>query len=393
MTQGTGLTIVVALIFTGVFAGCTQEKSGMEQASEGPVNAAIVTLARASVKEIGLRTEAVSRKPFMRFVTVPAKVMANQDNEAVVGSLVPGRVCKVFVKAGDYVKAGQELMLVEGLEIGRIKAGFLSAKANLEYQKANYERQKKLVEENVGAQKNLLESHNEFQKARAEYNAEKNRINAIGLTESKVEDGKSSPLDERSSGTLPVKSPIDGVVVERTVVIGQLLETATTAFKIINLSSVWVDGQIYEKDAGTIKNKTAVDFLTSSYPDAPFSGIITYIGQVIDEKTRTITIRGEFGNSAGKLKPQMFGELRIPKAINSPALLLPSEALVKIDNADYVFIQKEDTVFEKTPVTVCCAQNETVEIVKGLQDGARVVVKGSFFLKSELLKSAFGEGE
>ncbi|HEX7510095.1 MAG TPA: efflux RND transporter periplasmic adaptor subunit, partial [Chitinivibrionales bacterium] len=183
------------------------------------------------------------QKPFTKYVTVPAKVLANQDNEALVGSLVQGRVCKVFVKAGDNVKAGQELMHVEGLEIGQIKAGFLSAKANLEYQKSNYERQKKLIEQNVGAQKNLLETQNEYEKAQAEYNAEKNRINAIGLTENEVEDGKHAVSEEHSSGTLPIKSPIGGIVVERNVVIGQLIEATTTAFKIINLSSVWVDGQ------------------------------------------------------------------------------------------------------------------------------------------------------
>jgi cobalt-zinc-cadmium efflux system membrane fusion protein len=284
-------------------------------------------------------------------------------------------------------------MLVEGLEIGQIKAGFLSAGANLEYQKANYERQKKLVEENVGAQKNLLESFNEFQKAKAEYNAEKNRINAIGLTESEVEDDKGAFSEKNGSGTLPVKSPINGVVVDRNVVIGQFIEAATTAFKIINLSSVWVDGQIYEKDAGKITSKTAADFIASSYPDEPFKGVVTFIGQVIDEKTRTITIRAEFNNPSGKLKPQMFGELRIPNENNSTALLVPAEAVVKIDNVDCVFIQKEDTLFEKTPVIICCAQNDKFEIVKGLRDGASVVVKGAFYLKSDLLKAAFGEGE
>lgn len=386
--------IMVPLAFAVVLGGCGQEKSSKGQPSDKATRPAIVTLTQASIKEIGLQTETVSRKPFTKYSIIPAKVLANQDNEALVGSLVQGRVCKVFVKAGDNVKAGQELMLVEGLEIGEIKAGFLSAKANLEYQKANYERQKKLLEENIGAQKNLLETQNEYVKARAEYNAEKNRVNAIGLTDSEVIDGKSSRSDARSdehgSGTLPIKAPINGIIVERNVVIGQLIEATTTTFKIINLSTVWVDGQIYEKDAGKITSKTAADFVASSYPGEPFSGKVIYIGQVIDEKTRTITIRAEFNNAAGKLKPQMFGELKIPNENNSTAILVPAEALIKIDNADYVFIQKEDSAFEKTPVTIGCSQNELVEITKGLKEGDKIVVKGAFYLKSELLKSSLG---
>jgi len=394
MEKGILTWLTISLVIAVVFAGCGNKTNVKDEpALEGPNRAAIVRLTPASIKEIGITTEIITRKPFTKYLTVPAKVLANQDNEALVGSLVQGRVCKVFVKAGDNVKAGQELMHVEGLEIGQIKAGFLSAKANLEYQKSNYERQKKLIEQNVGAQKNLLETQNEYEKAQAEYNAEKNRINAIGLTESGVEDGRHATADEHSSGTLPIKSPISGIVVERNVVIGQLIEATTTAFKIINLSSVWVDGQIYEKDAGKITGKTAVDFIASSYPDEPFKGMVTYIGQVIDEKTRTITIRAEFSNAAGKLKPQMFGELRIPNKNNSTALLVPAEALVKIDNADYLFIQKEDTAFEKMPVTVCCAQNELVEITKGLKDGDKIVVKGAFYLKSEFMKVFLGEGE
>jgi membrane fusion protein, heavy metal efflux system len=390
MGKRTTLAVMVSIALTVVFAGCGKEIKSNEQAKNEGAGPSCVKLSPASIKEIGLQTETVSHKPFTRYNIIPARVLANQDNEAIVGSLVQGRVCKVFVKAGDNVKAGQELMLVEGLEIGEIKAGFLSARANLEYQKANYERQKKLLEENVGAHKNLLETQNEYEKARAEYNAEKNRINAIGLTDSEVIDGKSSTSDEHGSGTLPVKSPINGIVVERNVVIGQLIEATTTAFKIINLSSVWVDGQIYEKDAGTVTNKTAVDFIASSYPGEPFKGKVTYIGPVIDEKTRTITIRAEFGNASGKLKPQMFGELKLPGGSNAAALCVPAEALVKIDNGDFIFIQKADTAFEKRRVTACSAQNEMVEITKGLSDGETVVVKGAFYVKSELLKASLG---
>jgi len=390
MTKRSAYGIIIPLVLVTVIVGCRQNESKTEEASGKIARLEIVALTQASITEIGLETEIISKKPFTKYITIPAKVLANQDNEALVGSLVQGRVCKVFVKAGDTVKAGQELMTVEGLEIGEIKAGFLSAKANLEYQKSNYERQKKLLAENVGAQKNLLETQNEYEKAQAEFNAEKNKINAIGLSETEVVSGKGASLVDHESGTLPVKSPISGIIVERNIVIGQLIEAATTAFKIINLSSVWIDGQIYEKDAGRINTKTAADFLASSYPGEPFHGKVTYIGQVIDEKTRTITIRAEFNNITGKLKPQMFGELIIPNEVNSTALLVPAEAVIKIDNAEYLFIQRIDSTFERIPVTICCAQNESVEISRGLKGGEKVVVKGAFYLKSELMKSSLG---
>jgi cobalt-zinc-cadmium efflux system membrane fusion protein len=387
--------VYITLTYTLLLAlsGCGKKEPEVQAPAEKEVSSLSVILSQKSISDIGIKTETVNRKPFSHSSAIPAKVISNQDNEALVGSLVQGRVCKVFVKAGDYVKAGQQLMLVEGLEIGEIKAGFLSAKANLAYQTSNLERQKKLIEEKIGAQKNLLETQNEYDKALAEYQAEENRINAIGLRGDEVSDTKTDTPDNNKTRTLAVRSPLSGIVVERNVVIGQLLESSTNAFRIINLSTVWVDGQIYEKDIDKIKNNAAALFHAAPYPQEQFKGTIIYIGQVIDEKTRTLTVRAEFKNSDSRLKPQMFGELTVVESAGALSIVVPAEALVKIDNADYVFIQKDDSTFEKRALTIGIAEQELVEIVSGIQEGERVVTKGAFYLKSELLKAAFGGEE
>jgi cobalt-zinc-cadmium efflux system membrane fusion protein len=325
---------------------------------------------------------------------VPARVLADQDNEAQVGSLVAGRVCKVFVKVGDYVKAGEELMRVEGMEIGEIKAKYLSAKANLSFQEKNFERQKKLLEENIGSQKSYLESQSEYEKAAAEFGAERNRIGAIGLSDREIINEKDGHDEDRCRGpaTLAIKSPISGLIVERNVVIGQRIDNATNAFRIIDLKSVWVDGQMYEKDIEKVTRGSPVVFQSPALGEA-FSGTLSYVGQVIDEKTRTMTVRAEFANANGNLKPNMFGELRITAGKKSTAILIPAEALVKMENTDFVFIKKEEFTFEKRPVQTGAAQNDMVAIEKGVKEGERIVTKGAFYLKAELLKGTLGEGE
>ncbi|RPI76560.1 MAG: biotin/lipoyl-binding protein, partial [Ignavibacteriales bacterium] len=162
-----------------------------------------VKLTEESIKQIGLRTEITSLKPLSGFMSIPAKVLADQDKEAYVGSLIQGRVSKVFVKAGDYVKKGDELMQVEGLEVGVIKAAYLTAKASLEYLKQNYERQKSLIEQNAGSQKSFNEARAEYEKALAEYTAEDKKIHSIGLDD---DDIINETRDEHTSGTLPVKA-------------------------------------------------------------------------------------------------------------------------------------------------------------------------------------------
>lgn len=376
-----------------LLAGCSDpaKNSDTEEPKE-EISLDIVTLSAASRKQIGLETMPVALKEFAGTLAVPAKVISNQDKEAQVGSLVQGRVGKVFVKVGDVVKAGQELMLVEGLEIGEIKAGFVSAKANLDFQKANFDRQKTLIEQNIGSQKSFLEAQAEYQKALAEFSAQDKKIHSIGLTDNDVLPASNNHSDDHTAGTLPIRAPIEGVVVERNVVIGQLVDGTTNAFKIINTSSVWIDGQIYEKDISRILDSAKATFVSPSYPDEVFLGKVIYIGRTIDEKSRTITVRADFNNRNGKLKPQLFGDLLLAEHNTAKAILLPAESIMKIDNTDYVFVQKDDSTFMKRLVTIGRPHNEWVEIKDGLNVRDRVVVKGVFFLKSELLKEQL-EGE
>ncbi|MDP4174493.1 MAG: efflux RND transporter periplasmic adaptor subunit [Bacteroidota bacterium] len=385
--------LVVVSLFLAIFsfAGCSKKSEAKSDKEKEETHSEIIKLSDKSIGEIGLKTETLTSQPFKGYLTLPAKVITNQDNEAQVGSLVQGRVHKVFVRVGDFVKPGQALMQVEGLEIGEIKAGFLTSKANLDFKKANYERQKLLLEQNVGSRKSLLEAQSEYEKALAEFNAEDKKIHSIGLTDNEVLNGKGSHSDEHTSGTLTIKAPIAGYVVERNVVIGQLVDGTTNAFRIINTNSVWVDGQLNEKDASKLTEKTNVIFTSTAFPDKKFNGKLSYIGKVVDEKSRTITVRAEFNNVNNSLKPQMFGELKIPAAKDASMLMIPSEALVKFDNIDYLFIQKKPNTFEKRQVVIGSSQDEMTEIKDGVKEGENVVIKGAFYLKSELLKSELEE--
>ncbi|PJC59048.1 MAG: hypothetical protein CO025_07385 [Ignavibacteria bacterium CG_4_9_14_0_2_um_filter_37_13] len=385
------LKLLIAVNVLGfILLGCGGKEEPKKEESHNE-HSELVILSVESIKQIKLETETVSLQPFTGYLTIPAKVITNQDNEAQIGSLVQGRVHQVFVKIGDYVKAGQVLMTVEGLDVGEIKAGYVIAKAALDYTKANYERQKKLFDEKIGSQKALLESQAEYEKALAEFNAEDKKIHSVGLSDEDVTDSKMS--EEHTSGTLPIKSSINGVVVERNVVIGQSVDATTNAFKVINTNTVWVDGQIYEKDITKINQKTNVLFTSATYMNEKFYGRIIYIGQTIDEHTRTITIRGEFSNSSYKLKPQMFGELKIPVSSNAKAIMIPEESVIKESGQEYVFVQTSDTTtpngvhaFEQRKVIIGTSVDNRIEIRGGLKEGEKVASKGVFYLKSELKK-------
>jgi cobalt-zinc-cadmium efflux system membrane fusion protein len=391
MNPRTYFPILVLIIGSLMAPGCGDGSKDKIAAEKTETKHEVVILAKKSASDIGLTLFTAKMIPLTGVLTAPAKVLPNQDLEAQVGSLVQGRVHQVFVQVGDYVKAGQILLTVEGLDVGTIKAGFLKAKATLDYEKANYERQKKLFDEKIGSQKALLESQAEYEKALAEYKAEDKRIHSVGLNDEDVTNEKIG--EEHTSGTLPIKSHIDGVVVERNVVIGQFIDATTNAFKVINTNSVWVDGQIYEKDLAKINQKTSAVFKTTTYPNENFNGRIIYIGQTVDEQSRTITVRAEFSNPTNKLKPQMFGELRIPIGANAEAIMIPDEAVVKETGQEYVFVQTNDTTFEKRIVVAGTSSDKMIEIKEGLKEGETVVSKGVFYLKSELKKDELAGDE
>lgn len=389
---------VILFVFTALLSSGCSEKNKEEAApsnGEKSKRAPSVTMQSEAIKEIGLTTVTAESKPVMGSITATAKLVPNQDLEAQVGSLVQGRVQKVMVSVGDQVQQGQVLMLIESMEIGSVLAEFVKAKAELRSADANLKRQKSLNEDNAGSQKSLLEAQTEYEKAFADFSAEEKRIHSIGLSKADVQDSgiAQDAVGVVNNGVLPVKAPIAGTVVERTVVIGQAVDATSMAFRIVNTSTLWADGQIYENDAQRLTGKPEVTLTLTAIPGEVFRGRVIFVSPVVDENTRTITIRASIPNPTGRLKPQMFGEIHIPFGGSQTGIVIPAEAVIKDNTNHYVFVATSETTFERRDVQLGVAFDSQLEIKSGLNAGERVVVKGAFQLKSELLKEAFGGEE
>jgi len=382
--------LLATILISALLIGCSKNENKADNEKQNKTKEETIVLSKEATEKINLKYVIAEIKPLNGFIKVPAVIITNQNNEALVGSLMQGRVHKVFVNVGDYVKTGQVLMQIEGLEIGQLKGDYLKAKANLDFAEQEFKRQKTLLEQNVGSQKIYLTAKAEYEKALAEFNAEDKKIHSVGLTHEDIENINEN---EHTSGLLTIKSPIDGIVVERNVVIGQFVETNTNAFKIINTNSIWADGQIYEKDILKIFGKPTIEFSTTSIPNQTFKGKVIYIGQVVNEHTRTIKIRAEIQNTANKLKPNMFGEMLIPLSSEAKGIVIPSESVIKDNDESYVFVVENDTTFRKQIVKTGVELNSSVEVIEGLKSGDRVVSKGAFFLKSEMMKESLGEEE
>ena len=383
--------VLVMAAMCATLAGCGGDKK--EEANANPESkdgaAHLVVLSAASATEAGLTVTIAEMKPLAGIMEVPAKLLPNQDLEAHVGSFVQGRVRKVFANVGDVVREGQELLEVEGLEVGQIKASFIKAKAQMDYAEANYQRMKTLLEQKVGSQKAFLESQAEFDKARAEFGAEDKRIHSIGLTDAdllKFVVPGASEKEGHVRDVLPIRAPIGGTIIERNIVIGQLVDASTLAFRIVNASTLWAEGQVHESALSMLAGKPDVAFIATAFPGEEFRGKVIYIAPVVEERSRTITIRAAIPNRNGRLKPQMFGELKVPTGGEAMGLLIPAESVQKEQEATYVFVAVNDTTFERRTITLGASFAPMVEVREGIRPGERIVTKGAFQLKSESRK-------
>ncbi len=387
---------VLALFALLAAAGCASDpKEAPPESDVHEHQANRVTLKRESMAAIGLEVVQVRERTLAGAISAPAVLEPNQDFEALVGTLITGRVSKVFVRLGDAVKKGQPLMMIEGIGIGEIQAQFIKAKAQLDYAGANLERQRTLAAEKISSQKSLQEAQAEYDKALADYTAEDKKIHSIGLDDQEVigSRDKGTGGGDHTSGTLAIKSPIDGIVVERSVVIGQLVDESANAFRIMNSAQLWADGHLFEKDLPFVKGKPEILFSTTAFPGETFPGRLIYIAEVVDEQTRTVQVRAEISNRQRRLKSGMFGEMSIPIHESMQGLAVPAESVFKEHAAHYVFVAVNDSSFELRQVEPGIIANDEIEIRNGLRSGEKVASKGIFYVKSEWKKNEFAEDE
>ena len=169
--------------------------------------------------------------------------------------------------------------------------------------------------------------------------------------------------------------------------IGQFVDASTTAFRIMNTATLWADAQIYEKDAPRVSGKPAVTIDISSFPAEAFHRTLIFVSPLVDEHTRTITVRAMIPNRSGRLKPNMFGELHVPTGSADQGIIIPEEAIQRDNTASFVFVANGDTSFERRTVIPGMTYGAMTEIREGLRPGERIVTQGSFQLKAEMMKS------
>ena len=337
---------------------------------------------------VGIEVEKVTSRECRCTLKAMGKVLAPRPQTAIVSHAFPGRVAEVHVNIGDWVEKGQALVTLESAEVGDAKSEFYKARADLELAELNLAREKRLSESGIGIQKNHLAAETEHKIAQSNAEAAHKKLHVLGFNEDQVQEISEA---HQISPAITLHAPIDGKVVAIEAVLGAFVDPSTEMLTIIDPTLLWVDAEIYEKDLAKVRIGQAVEITVPAYPDEVFRGKLSYIGDVVDDQTRTITVRAEVENDDQRLKPGMFADVCI--LLNGDeSLVVPTAAVLEEGDRKIVFVQHEDA-FVCREVQTGVVNGAYQQILGGLTTDEAVVIQGNHELKSKLQEDVLKAAE
>ncbi len=338
-------------------------------------------------------------------VELPGVLTTNQNRTARVGPLVAGQVGEVLADLGHRVRAGQLLATLNAPEFTRARSDFLRAFARAELARQEYERGQALREEEAIEERELLRRRARMEEQVAVLRSAEVLLHSMGLEEEEISRfiqaglDLSRPLQDHSStdGLMPLKAPIDGVVLERNAIRGSHVEPGHTLFTLSDLTSLWARLDAYEDQLAALSPQAQIILRTPLIPDREFPGRITFIADQVDPELRTVRVRVEVPNPEGLLRPNMFvsGFLTL-RGEEEGRMVVPPGAVQSLEGHQVVFVEdpreegEEHRVFRPVEVTPGEVTSRGRVILAGLEGSEMVVVRGAFSLKAELTKGATG---
>jgi cobalt-zinc-cadmium efflux system membrane fusion protein len=326
-------------------------------------------------KRQNISFQTVTEGSLKPMINVTGTVTFDPEKVAAIGSRISGRVSKLNKKEGDEVKAGDVLAEIESADLGTAQASVLSARAHAEAATTNEKREAELAEAKVSAFRDAEMAKANAVAARADLAAAEQRVKALG-------GGSEGP-----SGVLRLVSPIAGRVVERNVTRGQSVEATLTAFRVADLSRVWVELAVFEGQLGAIKTGDKVDLLPTAGGDGSVHGSVAYVGDVIDLATRTAAVRIVVERPESRLRPGQSVSATIhTSAPVAGGVSIPLSAVTSVDGKPTVFVAHDDLSVEPRAITLGAQDGDRVEVAKGVERNERIAVGGVFALKSEIFR-------
>ena len=356
----------------------------------------------ADQQRAGIAIAPVEVRAMPQFLTVTGQVQMDEQHTSHIGALADGLITAVYVLPGATVHRGALLAQIHSHTVHETVGALVQAYAAADRQRGAiafaqqavqryahlYSIQAASLEEKQRADQALLQANQDLADAQASVHMEREHLSE--LLQVSPESLTANHLYDKE--LVPIRSPIDGVVISRMVTVGQVLSTGGEAFTVSNLSTVWVTAAVNEKDLSLLHHGASVDVTIQGYPNTAFHGRVAMIGDTVDPQTRTIPVRIVVLNPATQLRPGMFATASIAGTQTRTAIFVPEDALQDINGNQVVFVTADGVALRAQVVKLGVRSLGRVEVLDGVKPNDRVVVRGAFMVKGELLKGTMGDG-
>jgi cobalt-zinc-cadmium efflux system membrane fusion protein len=351
----------------------------------------VVLSSFGALQTAGFEFAQVEAKPLIRMIERNAEVAYNANRYARLSSRAAGVVAEVTKDLGEQVKKGEVLVIVDSTDLGAAKAELLVAIETVNLWDANARRERDLLGKGAGIEREALEAQTKFAEARIAVSKARQRLRNLGLRDQHIEDVEKKG---DTSSMLLVTASFDGLVVERSAVLGEVVEPSTPLVSIADTSVMWAMLDLVESDLAVVKTGQQVSVTVDGLGGKSFGGRLTWISTQIDPKTRTLKARVELDNGEGLLRANMFGRARINAGENRSAITIPKEAVQweGCCNVAFVKADADGMTFQPARLVLAFDAGDRYEVIDGLKAGDTIVTRGSFILKNEILKNSVGAG-
>jgi membrane fusion protein, heavy metal efflux system len=337
----------------------------------------------AMLRDLRITTSKVEAHQGGQSASLLGELGVNQNAYAEVSAPLPARVLLLQAVDGQRVSKGDILATLESGELAKARGDLATAQARRDLAQRTLDRKRSLNTEQIVPTREVQEAENELIGAQAQVRAAQASLRALGAPDEAV--------NGASASTLMLRSPITGVVLERTIALGQTADPSKPLFRIGDVSTLWLTVHAFERDAVRLAKGAPASITFAAIPGRTFQGSVARIGQSVDPESRTVAVRIDLANRDGLLRPGMSATASLPVGEQGTLLAVPAAAVQRVRDKWCVFIPKDDRTFEIRPIGRGRDIAGEVEILSGVRAGESIVVDGAFLLKAETERAADGE--
>ena len=376
-------SLFLCLLTVLALSACRKEAP---QATDAAVRDPMLVEAPAELLQ-QLKVSEIEEKQVSDTLRVAGTIDFDEQSLTRIGATVTGRVTQLMAQLGQNVKTGDPLAQIHSSELSAAQLAYIKSQTQAQLFNRNVQRAVTLFESDVISAAELQRRQNEYEVAAAETRAAMDQLRVLGMSTKSIERlAHTGGIDSNAW----VSATISGVVVERKVATGQVVQPSDAMFVVANLQRVWAVAQVPEQQVSQVKTGQSVMIEVPALDNDKLVGKLIYVGQTVNPETRTVLVRTELDNRDGRLKPAMLASMLIQSTPQNRRAV-PTSAVVREDDEDHVFVEQKTGQFKLTRVKLAAEHDGHRVVTEGLKSGTRVVMDGAFHLNNHRNMVALGD--